>query len=191
MPTTPSGLPFHDRPATLEAESPADQDLMARYIFVRDNEAFALLVQRHGRMVLGVCRRVLHNHHDAEDACQDAFLILMRKARSLRSTDAVGGWLYGVAYRIALKARTAARRRRKREAAALLTAHGNAPDDGLREVLDRELDLLPTKHRVPVVLCYFEGKTKEEAARELRLPTGTVSARLARARERLRRRVVC
>src|SRR5205085_417873 len=151
------------------------------------------LVDRHGPMVLSVCRRVLGNAHDAEDAFQAAFLVLVRRARKILRRESVGSWLHGVAYRTALKARTAALRRLVKEKQ---TAAGQAVDDRsdivwreLRPILDEEIDRLPEKYRLPLVLCYLEGKTNAEVARQLRWPKGTVATRLARAREQLRRRL--
>jgi RNA polymerase sigma factor (sigma-70 family) len=141
-------------------------------------------------MVLGVCRRVLANAHDAEDAFQATFLVLVRKATTIRPAAMVGNWLYGVAHRTALEARRAAARRRVKEAQlALRTA---TPDDtltDLRPVLDEELARLPGKYRAALVLCDLEGKTRKEAARQLGLPEGTVASRLGRARHILARRL--
>jgi RNA polymerase sigma factor (sigma-70 family) len=174
---------------------PTDRELVAHYSDRRDQGAFALLFQRHGPMVLAVCRRVLGHAQDAEDAFQAVFIVLARKARSLRGTEVLGRWLYGVAHRVALRARRANARRRKHEAATSESlrpiARCDGADHGLRPAVEEELARLPAKYRIPVVLCYFEGKTTKEAARELGLPAGTVSARLARARKRLRRGLVC
>jgi RNA polymerase sigma factor (sigma-70 family) len=155
--------------------------------------AFEALVERHGPMVLRVCRRMLGNPHDAEDAFQATFLVLARQARSIRRRDSVASWLHGVAARVAARARADAARRRKHEqrsaamAAEGRVAHG-APEEG-RE-LHEELDRLPEKYRAPIVLCYLEGRTHEEAAQQLRWPVGTVKIRLTRARDLLRRRLV-
>jgi RNA polymerase sigma factor (sigma-70 family) len=157
-------------------------------------DAVEALVERHGPMVLGVCRRVLRDSHDAEDAFQATFLVLLRKAGSIRRGESLGPWLYGVAYRVARKAQAgAARRRALLPRPAEATAPG--PDDeaarrDLRRVLDEEVSRLPARYRDSVVLCYFEGRSKEEAARQLGCPAGTVSAWLARAREQLRGRLV-
>jgi RNA polymerase sigma factor (sigma-70 family) len=143
--------------------------------------------------VLGVCQRVLHNAHDAEDAFQATFLVLARKGRSIKRRQALGSWLYGVAYRVALKARAdAARRRRHERRAANRVEDQPGPEparDEVRRVLDDEVNRLPDKYRQPIVLCYFEGKTYQEAARLLGWPAGTTSVRLARARELLRKRL--
>jgi RNA polymerase sigma factor (sigma-70 family) len=171
----------------------SDGDLLDRFLARCDAEAFAALVRRHGPTVLGVCRRVLRNPQDAEDAFQATFLVLTRKARSIARRGALGSWLYGVAYRVALKARDDALRRRRHERRAA-RAEGQAAGadawDAVRPVLDEEVNRLPEKYRRPVVLCYFEGKTYQEAARLLGWPAGTTSARLARARALLRNRLV-
>jgi RNA polymerase sigma factor (sigma-70 family) len=170
-----------------------DGQLLERFRSRRDPEAFAALVRRHGPMVLGVCRRVLNNAHDAEDAFQATFLVLVRKARSIAKQEAVGSWLYGVAYRVAHKARAeAARRCRHERRVATLAARpseGEEAGEGLRLFLDAEVSRLPEKYRQPIVLCYFEGRTYAEAARLLGWPAGTVAARLARARKVLRSRL--
>jgi RNA polymerase sigma factor (sigma-70 family) len=170
-----------------------DRHLLERFVAARDDAAFAALVRRHGPMVLGVCRRLLHDAHEAEDAFQATFLVLAHKARSIASPELLGPWLHGVAYRTAARARQAARRRvREREAAA--TPQGDPAVEvvcrELRQVLDEELGRLAQKYRVPLVLFYLEGKTTEEVARQLGCPQGTVLSRLARGRDRLRHRLV-
>jgi RNA polymerase sigma factor (sigma-70 family) len=144
--------------------------------------------------VLGVCRRVLGNGPDADDAFQATFLVLANKAGSIRARRGVGGWLHGVAWRIARKARVAAARRRKheQEAAALRPTVGEveAACQTIGPVLDEELQRLPARYRLPLVLCYWEECTHEAAARELGIPTGTLSWRLGRARTLLRQRLV-
>ena len=165
-------------------------------IFAQRHEeaAFAALVRRHRPMVLGVCRRVLRHGHDAEDAFQATFLVMVEKAPRLRKPELLANWLYGVAYRTALHARQRAARRsqREREAAAMSFDPASDPDieaRELRRVLDEELHRLPEKFRAPLVLCYLEGKTNEEAARLLGCPSGSMSYRLARGRELLRERL--
>jgi RNA polymerase sigma factor (sigma-70 family) len=171
-----------------------DAGLLARFASNRDEAAFAVLVRRHGPVVLGVCRRVLGNRHDAEDAFQATFLILARRAGSLHRPGALGAWLHGVAYRTAAKARADAARRRARERGARgLSPAGDPAGDAerrdLRALLDDEVRRLPDRYRVPFVLTYLEGKTDAEVARLLGCSRGTVATRLARARERLRRRL--
>ncbi len=160
-----------------------------------DEAAFAVLVARHGPMVLGVCRQLLGDHHHAEDAFQATFLVLARRARAIRDPDLLGGWLHRVAIRTARKARgRLARRRRTDEegSARQVSARPAAAEQALidrerAEALHREIDRLPGSFRLPVVLCYFEGLTLDEAAHRLRCPVGTLRSRLARAREKLRR----
>jgi RNA polymerase sigma factor (sigma-70 family) len=144
-------------------------------------------------MVHGVCRRVLGNCHDADDASQAAFLVLLGQAHQIVHRTSVGSWLHGVAYRTALKARAAARRRQivEKHAAASMTPAGDQEImwRDLQPILDEEIDRLPEKWRLPLVLCYLEGKTNAEAARQLQWPMGTVATRLAHARQRLRKRL--
>jgi RNA polymerase sigma factor (sigma-70 family) len=164
-------------------EGPSDGDLLERYLVRQEETAFAALVARHGPMVLGVCRRVLRHEQDAEDAFQATFLVLVRKGRSVLPRERVGNWLYGVACRTAAHARAAAAARRVREqAGARPERQGQEAGPDLGAVLDQELSRLPEKYRAPVVLCYLQGKTRREAARELGWPEGTVAGRLARAR---------
>jgi RNA polymerase sigma factor (sigma-70 family) len=174
--------------------APTDAELLERFARQQDVAAFELLVWRHQRMVFGVCRRVLRDAHDAEDAFQATFLTLVRKAGSIKQGQALAGWLYQVAYRIAWRAHAVSVRRRRRELpGADLTLAPQAPDSSsdlvqreLAPVLDRELQALPAKYRQPLVLCYLEGKTYDEAAEELGCPKGTLSTRLTRGRELLR-----
>jgi RNA polymerase sigma factor (sigma-70 family) len=172
----------------------SDARLLERFHQVRDEGAFAALVRRHGPLVLGVCRRVLGNEQDAEDAFQATFLVLARKAGSIRRAESLGGWLYEVAYRIALKARAAAARRRQHERQAGEMPRPEKPPDELRPelrpVLDEELHRLPECSRRLLVLCDLEGRTHQEAARELGIPPGSLSRHLGRARELLRERLV-
>jgi RNA polymerase sigma factor (sigma-70 family) len=170
-----------------------DRALLERFVAHQDQQAFAAIVSRHGPMVLGVCRRVLRHHQDAEDAFQATFLVLARKAGSLDRPELLANWLYGVAFRTAQQARAkVARRSHHEREAASMTAAWSEPQVGkgeLRELLDQELFQLPEKYRAPLVLCYLEGKTNEEAARLLGWPPGSMSARLARGRELLRERL--
>ncbi len=170
-----------------------DAELLQRFVSRRDEAAFEVLVWRHGPMVLGVCRRLLRGRADAEDAFQATFLALVRKADSIGNGAAVGSWLYKVAYRVALAARAAVDRHAAREQELLEEPPAGDTEEvlrrDLRAVLDEEIMGLPEKYRAVFVLCYLEGKTNEEAARQLGCPRGTVLSRLARARERLRRRL--
>ena len=167
--------------------------LLARFALDRDEAAFEALVARHGPMVLGTCRRMLTDPRDVEDAFQATFLVLARRAGSIRDPDRLGPWLHGVARRVAARARALATRR-----AAIERPGGEdravapAPSleaDELRSALDEELARLPEKYRAPLVLCYLEGLTHDEAARHLRWPVGTVRSRLAGGRDRLRARL--
>lgn len=167
-----------------------DGQLLERFIVRREEAAFATLVRRHGPMVLGVCRRILGSVHDADDAFQATFLVLVRRAEAVVPREQVGVWLHGVAYRIALKARSMAARRRRKERCAARSERVEAPTpDDLRVLLDRELVRLPDKYRTPLILCELEGRSRREAARQLGLPEGTLSSRLATARTMLARRL--
>jgi RNA polymerase sigma factor (sigma-70 family) len=174
-------------------ERRTDGQLLEHFINQRDEGAFALLLRRHGAMVWSVCRRVLGNPHDADDAFQAVFLVLVRKADSVRPREAVGNWLYGVAYRTALEARGRIARRRAKE----LSLHDMPPPqtkpDELRQelgpILDRELSRLADKYRLPIVLCDLEGRSRREVARQLAIPEGTLSSRLATARKKLAARL--
>ena len=159
--------------------------------------AFSALVERHGAMVLSICQRVLQNPHDAHDAFQATFLVLVRKAASIRRRESVGGWLFGIARRVAVRARLeAARRRHHLEKMGIErnTSHADAitinnePEPDYRPLI-AAIDRLPERFRRPVVLHYFEGLSAEAAAERLGCPRGTVLSRLARARERLRQRL--
>lgn len=174
--------------------APSDGELLRRYLERRDESAFAALVRRHGPMVFAVCQSVLRQRHDAEDAFQAAFLILARKADAVRRHEGLGGWLQRVAYRVALKARADNLRQRQREVKAARSAAEEPSSDDLswgelRAILHRELAALPESLRAPLVLCYLEGRTQEEAARQLGWPLSTVRGRLQRGREKLRRRL--
>jgi len=170
-----------------------DGELLERFAARREEAAFAVLVQRHGPMVWGVCRRVLQDAHQAEDAFQATFLVLVRKARSIRKHESLGSWLYGVAYRVAAKARARAKTRSARERRFVEMPRPDPLDEmtwlELRAVLDEELSRLPEKYRAPVVLCYLEGKTHEQAARQLGCPRTSLSSRLSRARTLLQQRL--
>lgn len=191
----PSGILHHLRRAMRLRDEAArtDRQLLEDYTRRQDESALAALVQRHGPMVWGVCRRVLSNHYDAEDAFQATFLVLVRKAAAIAAPELLANWLYGVAHQTARKARATVARRTVRE--RLVT---DMPEpavvekdlwNDLRPVLDQELSRLPDIYRVVLVLCDLEGKTRTEAARQLGLPEGTVGSRLARARGRLAKRL--
>jgi RNA polymerase sigma factor (sigma-70 family) len=172
------------------AEDQTDRELLERFFRGRDETGFRALVRRHGPLVLSVCRRVLNHVQDAEDAFQATFLVLARRGGALANPELLGSWLYGVAYRIARKARAQAARRRAQEKQGASMTHAEEPLVGLawrelRSSLDEELNLLPDKYRLPLVLCYLQGLTNEEAARRLGWPVGSISYRLARGREML------
>lgn len=175
------------------ADERTDPELLEQLIRRNEGAAFAELMRRHGPMVLGVCRRVLGNAHDAEDAFQATFLVLVRRAASIVPRAQVGSFLYGVAYRTALHARAlAARRRGKERQVSRGIDQPAAGDDGCADlipVLDEELNRLPEKYRAPILLCHLEGKSRKEAARQLGVPEGTLSSRLATARKILARRL--
>jgi RNA polymerase sigma factor (sigma-70 family) len=171
----------------------SDGALLQRFVAQHDEAAFEVLVWRHGAMVLGVCERVLHGGSDAEDAFQATFLGLAREATAIGKGEAVAGWLYRVAYRTALKGKAGAARRKRHESRFPLAAAAGPSDDlvwqDLRPILDDEVNRLPEKYRQPFVLCYLEGKSNTEAARQLGCPPGTIATRLTWARERLRSRL--
>jgi RNA polymerase sigma factor (sigma-70 family) len=173
----------------------SDGQLLARFQADREESAFAALMRRHGRHVWNVCRHVLGHDQDAEDAFQATFLVLARKAGSIRSTEAVGSWLHGAAYRIAMRAKRDVAIRRKheqRQHPAADAAGSPTREMSLREglaVLDEEVEQLAERQRAVFVACCLEGKTMAEAARDLGWKEGTVSGTLARAKERLRSRL--
>jgi RNA polymerase sigma factor (sigma-70 family) len=170
----------------------SDGQLLESFVSRRDEAAFEALVRRHGPMVLGVCHRLLGNPHDAEDAFQATFLVLVRKAGSLWVRDSLGPWLYRVAYRTAVRARFVSGRRKatEREAAAMASdRYGDEERSVLEPALYEELDRLPDRYRIPIVLCDLEGRTYEAAARHVGCPVGTLKSRLARGRQRLRERL--
>jgi RNA polymerase sigma factor (sigma-70 family) len=178
----------------------SDQQLLERFVACRDaasESAFTVLVQRHGPMVLGVCRRMLADPHDAEDAFQATFLVLVRKARSIKVDGSVGRWLFGVAARVAARARENSQRRRVHERTGLDLLDRAKNDAGtivvdraeIQAILAEEVGKLPAKFQAAVLLCDLEGRSHEDAARRLGWPVGTVKSRLCRARARLRRRL--
>jgi RNA polymerase sigma factor (sigma-70 family) len=175
------------------AEPVCDHDLLDRFVGGRDEAAFATLLRRHGPMVLRVCRGVLHDPHDADDAFQATFLVLFRKAAAIRKRPSVASWLYKVAYRAATRVRAEAFDRQRREARAAK----RIPDSTdamtwreLREVLDAELLRLPERLRAPLLLCCLEGLARDEAARQLGWTLATLRRRLQRGREVLRARLL-
>ena len=179
-----------------------DSQLLERFLTKSDDSAesaFSALVARHGPLVWSICRGVLSDSHLAEDAFQATFLILVKKAASIRRRETLAPWLYGVARRVAVRARKNAARRESTwcettEMKASLTqtqqhpqAQSTTPEE--LEALHQELDRLPEKYRSVLVLCHLESRTHAEAARLLNCPAGTVSARVSRARQRLRDRL--
>src|SRR5215831_5192284 len=172
-----------------------DGQLLERFATHPDEageSAFAALLDRHGPMVLRVCGGLLRDLNDAEDAFQATFLVLAKKARSLRVRETIGPWLYGVASRVATRVLSdrARRRRHERAAAGLAaTAIGPTEPDDLVPVLHEEIGRLPESFRAPIVLCYLQGLTHDQAAHRLGWPVGTVRSRLSRGRDRLRSRL--
>ena len=174
----------------------SDAELLERFVAGRDEAAeaaFAALVERHGVMVLGVCRRVLGNRDEAEDAFQATFLVLARKAAAIARREQLASWLHGVARRAALDARARATRRKAREKRLGAMLPVEPPDQTmaseLRTILDEELARLPERHRAAIVLCELEGLSRREAALRLAISEGTLSSRLARAKSHLRERL--
>jgi RNA polymerase sigma-70 factor (ECF subfamily) len=205
---------FSRRSRLAMPEQLSDAILLERFVSSREEAAFVALVQRHGPLVEGICRRVLRNDHDVEDVSQATFLILARKAAGIPWRESVGGWLCSVARRLALGTRSDLARQHRRETSFdALPRRGTVADPSktrmlaeeyhpiadpfdevdrrdLRRLLDDELLRLPEKYREPVVLCDLEGRTHEEAARQLGCPAGSMSRRLERARALLRKRLV-
>jgi RNA polymerase sigma factor (sigma-70 family) len=175
------------------SEDTPDQHLLRRFAEERDEAAFAQLVRRHGPMVLGVCRRVLHDSHAADDVFQATFLALARRPGSIRNQASVGSWLHQVAHRLAKRTCYATVRRRAYEHRSPIRAATNPADEmswrEMCELLDAELQALPDQFRAPLVLCYLEGLTRDEAARRLGWTAGAVKGRLERGRDMLRRRL--
>lgn len=182
------------RPASLP-----DKQLLERFFRRREDAAFAALVERHGPLVYRVCRRVLRDTNDVDDAFQATFLVLVRKGATLEHPERLSSWLYGVAFRTAhkIRVRTAVRSKHEREASEMpTTADASGPAKGedltlseLRSILDDEIGKLPEKYALPLTLCYLEGKTNAQAAASLGWPEGSMSRRLSKARELLRSRL--
>src|SRR5947209_2171328 len=178
---------------TQTASERPDEQLLRRYVLERDEAAFEALLQRHGLMVLNVCRRVLAQAQDVEDAFQATFLVLARKAATIRKPGAVSSWLHGVACRIAKQVRAAAAQN-ARDQRGKQSGEPNDPLADLtwrelRVVLDDELQRLPGRYREPLLLCYLEGRTQDEAARQLGWSKSTLRRRLEGGRELLRARL--
>ncbi|MCI0681808.1 MAG: RNA polymerase sigma factor [Gemmataceae bacterium] len=182
------------RGALAQAGGPTDGDLLESFIAVRDEAAFEGLVRRHGPMVMGVCQRVIGKVQEAEDAFQATFLVLVRKAASVVPRQAVGNWLYGVAHRTALEARAKINRRQAKEKQVTDMPHPTVQHEAaqheaiwheLQPLLDQELSRIPDRYRLPLVLCELEGRSRKEVARQLDVPEGTLSSRLATARKML------
>ena len=178
----------------------SDADLLERFLAGRDEVselAFTVLVERHGPMVLGICRRILADPHDAEDAFQATFLVLVRKAASVRVEGSIGRWLFGVATRVASRSRADLRRRHNREHVGLdrldlvaeVGTSSSLDHTELQSILAQEIARLPDRLQAAVILCDLEGSSDVEAARRLGWPVGTVKSRLSRARARLRGRL--
>lgn len=171
----------------------ADADLMEQFVKHNESTAFCEIVRRHGPMVLGVCRRILHHHHDAEDAFQAVFLVLAQKAETVSPRHQLPAWLYGVATRTAMKARSILHQQRLREASLSDDPVSSSEPDHdrteLTSLLDEELQRLPEKYRLPILLCELQGKTRHAVAEQLGWPEGTVAGRLHRAKQMLARRL--
>jgi RNA polymerase sigma factor (sigma-70 family) len=181
-------------PSAVATAEETDRDLLGRFLDEQDEEAFEALVRRHDRLVRSAITKVLPDAHDAEDAFQATFLVLVRRAKSIDWRPGLGPWLYGVAHRVAVKARDAGRTRgrKEKEAGAKPSDPGSALDLSWREacaLLHAELDKLPDRYRLPLLLCYLEGKTRDEAATALKVTAATVKGRLERGREVLRDRL--
>jgi RNA polymerase sigma factor (sigma-70 family) len=180
--------------AVREASEVTDGDLLQRFSRDRDETAFATLMERHGPLVLGVCRRVLHDPNDADDAFQATFFVLARKAGLVGQPDRLANWLHGVALRVAQKAWCAAARRQSRQQQVTDMPGAESSHEAewtdLCQVLDEEVQRLPEKFRLPILLCYLEGKTREEAAEQLGWKVGAVKGMLERGRELLRSRLI-
>jgi RNA polymerase sigma factor (sigma-70 family) len=170
-----------------------ERQLLDRFVTSNDPDAFRDLIDRHGPMVLAVCRSILHDQHDVDDAFQNTFLALARRAATITHQDTVGPWLHRVAFRVARKARLKAYQDRIRERSRWESRPerpSDPPDTSSIPVLREEVSRLPARYRQPVVLCYLDGKTNQEAAAQLGCPVGTIKGRLWRARQTLRDRLI-
>jgi RNA polymerase sigma factor (sigma-70 family) len=175
-----------------EGRTLTEGQLLECFVTANDLDAFRVLIERHGPMVLAVCRNVLRAQHDVEDAFRDTFLALARGAHTIKHSETIGPWLHQVALRMALRARFRASRRRVRErnrTDSRMEYPIDPLDFPLIPLLREEVGRLPENYRLPVVLCYLEGNTNQEAAAQLRCPVGTIKGRLSRARQILRDRL--
>ncbi|MBC8115306.1 MAG: sigma-70 family RNA polymerase sigma factor, partial [Candidatus Saccharimonas sp.] len=194
MPQSPIHVVIHHLRSAAERDGAVstDGELLTRFLSQRDDDALAALVERHAPMVWGVCRRMLRNPHDAEDAFQATFLVLVRKAGAVVPREMVANWLYGVAHQTAVRLRATAAKRGVREMQMIEMpepAVAEAREDELLLLLDQELSRLPQRFRAIVVLCDLEGKTRKEVAKQLGCPEGTVASRLGAARAMLAKRM--
>jgi RNA polymerase sigma factor (sigma-70 family) len=171
----------------------SDEELLQQFLTLKQDDAFATLVRRHGPMVLGLCLRLLRHRQDAEDAFQATFITLVRKGHTIRREGALASWLYRVAFRIALRLKARTDRRRPVDSMPEVAVDADPVADAgwreLRPVLDQEVRRLPVKYRTPMVLCYLEGKTYDEVAQQMGCPKGTVAIRLLRGRQMLKARL--
>jgi RNA polymerase sigma factor (sigma-70 family) len=187
-----NGVVQHIRRMASHGETYTDGELLSTFLKRRDNDALAALVARHGPMVWSVCRRILRSHHDAEDAFQATFLVLVRKSTTIRNRNDVANWLYGVAHQTAVRLRANLAKQHRREQQGIALPDGGSEEQIVSELeplLDEELSRLPDKYRAVIVLCDLEGRTRKEVARQLKCPDGTVAGRLARARLMLGKRL--
>ncbi|MCA9116098.1 MAG: sigma-70 family RNA polymerase sigma factor, partial [Planctomycetaceae bacterium] len=193
FPPEEPGVPREDGPSGPGAES-HDEQLLNQFLQDQSEQAFTRLVNRHAGLVMGVCRRALGNREDAEDAFQATFLVLARKAATVRRGSSLSGWLYQTAYRLSLRARAGRARRREQsleiEVMATPETFSDIASEHSQAVLDEELNRLPAKYRLPLFLCCVEGRSREEAARQLDLSAGAVKGRVERGRNLLRRRLM-
>jgi RNA polymerase sigma factor (sigma-70 family) len=184
---------LHRLAAAADAEKQSDRQLLRRFADTRDEDAFAVLVRRHGRLVLGVCRRALQHVEDAEDVFQATFLILARKAGATSWHNSIASWLYTVASHLATRTRRRRERRREQERQAGQMARAKSDcAEAWREIgslLDEEMQRLPERYRQPLLLCYLEGRTCDRAAQQLGWSLRTLERRLSQGRERLRQRL--
>ncbi len=193
MATTPMNRVIQHLVAACGRDGMTDGELLTRFLSGRDEDALAALIARHGPMVWGVCCRVLRHPHDAEDAFQATFLVLVQKAATLPNRETVGNWLHGVARQTAVRMRALAARRGLREKQVAVMPEPTTAEqyvwNDLSPVVDEELSRLPNKYRALIVLCDLEGVTRKEVARRLDIHEGTAASRLAAARAMLAKRL--